>query len=289
MSKIDFNRAEQALKSEIKSITLEIHPMNTQATAPVAEAAPVKKTDEQIKQEAIAKSKAEFQKVLDNPEHTISDFVKLAKDKHMDSEFVRLFEDFGDSINKRITPPDADADFNQLTAQLAAAKTLEDRLKFTLQIQDVVKSSGTQYDEIRKHTADLSDEDFFFAHADRIQRLVDSQIIDVLKRSQRAVLKFKRAETAEGAAAKPKKAKETVSFTFKGIDYKDISTATQASLSGHLLTISKETGLPTKKAIFEVIKDPAKAKKMGFTNVKLQKIEQPAPTPTPTIPETAGA
>ena len=249
--------------------------MTTEATTPAVENnTPVVSSEEQ-----------NVQAVLTDENASIKDFVKLANAKLYDLNFVHTLEDIAENIALRITPQDADADFNQLTAQLASAKTLEDRLKFALQIQDVVKQSGTQFDEIKKLTADLSDDDFYFAHADRIQRLVESEIVNVLKKNRTAVLKSKRAPKT-GVEEKPKKAKETVSFTFKGIDYKDISTATQASLSGHLLTISKETGLPTKKAIFEVIKDPAKAKKMGFTNVKLQTIAPPAVT---TTPDTAGA
>jgi hypothetical protein len=247
--------------------------MTTEATTPAVENV---STDEQV-----------LQSVLTDENASIKDFVNLANasNKIYDLNFVTLLEDLADSIAKKITPPNQDNVLQELTEKLLAAKSTEDRLKFSLQLQDEINKSGQQFEEIKKLTADLSDEDFFYAHADRIQRLVDSEIVGFLKRSQRAVLKFKRAERPEGVADKPKKAKETVSFTFKGKDYKDIKTAAQGAISGDLAVIAKATGLATRKEIFAAIKDPAQAKKLGFTNVKLQTIAPPVVTTTPDTAE----
>lgn len=250
--------------------------MNTQATTPAVENAPIVSSDEQ-----------NVQAVLTDENASIKDFVKLANSKLYDLNFVHALEDIADNISTRITPPDADADFNELTTQLAAAKTLDERLKLTLQIQDVVNKSGTQFDEIKKLTANLSDDDFYFAHADRIQKLVESEIVMFLKKNRNAVLKIKRApKTGDAEPAKEQKAKEYLSFTFKGTDYKDISTAPQGSIKGELVTVSKALNMKTKKEIFAVIKDPAQAKKHGFTNVKAQTI---APPVVATTPDTAEA
>lgn len=198
--------------------------------------------------------------VLESTNPSINDFVGLAKQGFYDTNFVNLLQDFADNVAKKMEPKDYDAEIAALQNELLATKDLTKRFGVMEAITNLMNEQASQGSEIRTKLEGVSFAEIAVAYSKDIQALVDGVVLDFLKRSPTAVLKFKRSPkdgTATTTSAGPV---ENITFEVKGVTH--TVKAGKGRLNSEILVIAeehakavKDEAAKTKPVFIQALKD----------------------------------
>ncbi len=216
----------------------------TETTAVETTAAPAVNTEVEI-----------LKSVQENPNASINDYVGLAKQGLYDTNFVSLLQDVADKVALKMEPKNYDAEIQGLQAELLATKDLTKRFGLMEEITNLMKQQANEGSEIRGRLSGVPFHEVAVAYAAEIQALVDSVVLDFLKKGQTATLKFKRAPKDGVVKVKAESAPaETITFEVKGVSH--VIKAGKGRLSSELAAIADEHA--------KAVKDEEAAKKPNF-------------------------
>lgn len=191
------------------------------------------------------------QVVLDNENATIADFEELANKGHYNFDFVIVMQNIADNVARKMEPKNYDAEIGKLQVELLKTKEIEGRFGIMEEITNLMKEQQGEGSEIRNRLSGVGFHEIAVAYAKDIQNLVDSVVIDQLRKSQNAVLKFKRGTKGAAVDKADKKAGPTVVIDFKG----------------EKVSIAEGRG-PIPKVLSEIVAQFAKEGKLEIKGIK---------------------
>ncbi|HFQ5875976.1 TPA: hypothetical protein ACJXXT_000240 [Pseudomonas aeruginosa] len=230
--------------------------MNTATNAAVETANTNVNVEGQEGNEASANTELNVVKgVHDDPKATIADYSKLALAGLYDKGFVYLLEDMSKDIAILMEPKNYDAEIGSLQNELLATKDLTKRFGIMEAITKLMNEQAAQGSEIRTKLEGVPFHEIAVAYASDIRALVESVMVDHLKRGQATVVKSKRlpkdGSTTTASNAGPT---ENVTFEVKGVSY--TVKAGKGRLNSDILVIAEEHA--------KAVKDPEAQKKPNF-------------------------
>lgn len=158
--------------------------------------------------------------VQEDPNASFADFVNLADQGFYDASFVNTLQDIADKVARKMEPKNYDAEIGNLQTELLATKDISTRFGIMEKITQLMNEQQGEGSEIRTRLHGVSFHEIAVAYAKDIQQMVDSVVIDMLKKGQYQVLKTKRAPKDGVVKAKADTAPaEQITFEIKGATY----------------------------------------------------------------------
>ncbi len=159
-----------------------------------------------------------IQALIDKPNASIDDFVEIKDAGLYDAEFLTVLEDIAHNVAAKMEPKNYDAEIESLQKELLATKDVAKRFGIMEEITNLMKEQQNQGSDIRNRLAGVPFHEIAVAYAKDIEALVDSVIIEQLKKGFNVVLKHKRGPKTAGKA-KTSTASETITFTYDNKEY----------------------------------------------------------------------
>lgn len=159
------------------------------------------------------------QAVIEDKNASIQDFVNLSKDGLFDTNFVNLLQDIADKVAMKMEPKNYDAEIAELQNELLATKELDKRFGIMEEITNLMKEQQNQGSDIRNRLSGVPFHEIAVAYAKDIEALVDSVVIEQLKKGQNVVLKYKRGTKPATGKKNTSTASETITFTYDKQEY----------------------------------------------------------------------
>lgn len=194
--------------------------------------------------------------VQEDPKATIADYVKLSEAGLYDKGFVYLLEDMSKDIATLMEPKNYDAEIGALQTELLASKDLTKRFGIIEAITNLMNEQAAQGSEIRTKLEGVPFHEIAVAYAGDILALVESVMVDHLKRGQSTVVKSKRTPrtgTTSGPAT-PAAPAEQITFEYKGATH--TVKAGKGRLNSDILVIAEDHA--------KAVKDGEAQKKPNF-------------------------
>jgi len=158
------------------------------------------------------------QAVIEDNNASIQDFVNLSKDGLFDTNFVNLLQDIADKVAMKMEPKNYDAEIAKLQTELLATKELDKRFGIMEEITNLMKEQQNQGSDIRNRLSGVPFHEIAVAYAKDIEALVDSVVIEQLKKGQNVVMKTKRG-TKAATGTKTPSTSESITFTYENKEY----------------------------------------------------------------------
>lgn len=194
--------------------------------------------------------------VHDNPNADINEYVKLAKNGFYDTSFVNVLHDIADNVAKKMEPKDYDSEIGALQKELLATKDLTKRFGIMEAITTLMNQQAGEGSEIRTKLEGVPFHEIAVAYSKDIQALVDSVVIDQLRKGQYIVLKSKRApkDVTTSGPTTPAAPAEQITFEYKGATH--TVKAGKGRLNSDILVIAEDHA--------KAVKDGEAQKKPNF-------------------------
>lgn len=198
--------------------------------------------------------------VMQKEKPTFEDFQDLVAKNLYDGSFYEVMHNLADAVALKMEPKNYDEEIGKLQSELLATKDLTKRFGVMEAITNLMNEQASQGSEIRTKLEGVSFAEIAVAYSKDIQALVDGVVLDFLKRSPTAVLKFKRSPkdgTATTTSAGPV---ETITFEVKGVTH--TVKAGKGRLNSEILVIAeehakavKDEAAKTKPVFIQALKD----------------------------------
>lgn len=185
---------------------------------------------------------------------TIADYSELAQAGLYDKGFVYLLEDVSKDIATMMEPKNYDAEIGSLQTELLATKDLTKRFGIMEAITKLMNEQAAQGSEIRTKLEGVPFHEIAVAYAGDIQALIETVMVDHLKRGQSTVVKSKRLPKDGSTATSTAGPTENITFEVKGVSY--TVKAGKGRLNSEILVIAEEHA--------KAVKDPEAQKKPVF-------------------------
>lgn len=185
---------------------------------------------------------------------TIADYTELAQAGLYDKGFVYLLEDVSKDIATLMEPKNYDAEIGSLQTELLATKDLTKRFGIMEAITKLMNEQAAQGSEIRTKLEGVPFHEIAVAYAGDIQALIETVMVDHLKRGQSTVVKSKRLPKDGSTATSTAGPTENITFEVKGVSY--TVKAGKGRLNSEILVIAEEHA--------KAVKDPEAQKKPVF-------------------------
>lgn len=193
--------------------------------------------------------------IQEDPNATFFDYVSLAKQGFYDTAFVNALHDIADKVALKMEPKNYDFEISELQNEMLATKDISKRFGIMEQITQLMNEQQGQGSEIRNRLSGISFKDIAIAYSKDIQAMVDSVVLDILKRGQYQVLKTRRAPKDGSMSLKsPAAPAEQITFELKGETY--TFKAGKGRLNNELTDIATEYA--------KSVNDPEASKKPNF-------------------------
>lgn len=193
--------------------------------------------------------------IQEDPNATFFDYVSLAKQGFYDTAFVNALHDIADKVALKMEPKNYDFEISELQNEMLATKDISKRFGIMEQITQLMNEQQGQGSEIRNRLSGISFKDIAIAYSKDIQVMVDSVVLDILKRGQYQVLKTRRAPKDGSMSLKsPAAPAEQITFELKGETY--TFKAGKGRLNNELTDIATEYA--------KSVNDPEASKKPNF-------------------------
>lgn len=193
--------------------------------------------------------------IQEDPNATFFDYVSLAKQGFYDTAFVNALHDIADKVALKMEPKNYDFEISELQNEMLATKDISKRFGIMEQITQLMNEQQGQGSEIRNRLSGISFKDIAIAYSKDIQAMVDSVVLDILKRGQYQVLKTRRAPKDGSMRANTVSAPvEEITFELKGETH--TFKAGKGRLNNELTAIATEYA--------KSVNDPEASKKPNF-------------------------
>lgn len=186
---------------------------------------------------------------------TIADYSELAQAGLYDKGFVYLLEDVSKDIATLMEPKNYDAEIGSLQTELLATKDLTKRFGIMEAITKLMNEQAAQGSEIRTKLEGVPFHEIAVAYAGDIQALIETVMVDHLKRGQSTVVKSKRLpKDGTVKAASTAGPVENITFEVKGVTH--TIKAGKGRLTTEIAAVAEEHA--------KAVKDPEAVKKPNF-------------------------
>lgn len=199
---------------------------------------------------------SEMEKVKQNPNATIQDFVELANKGLIDKGFVFVIQDIARDIAAVNTPENVDAELEKIHKELMAEKDNTKRLSIMLRQQELINKQMNSGSDVRNRLTGIDFSEIANAYAAEINQMIEMVLVkEFLAKAENYTLKeVKRRKNGVVKVKADAAPSEQITFEAKGKTF--VIKAGKGRLSSELLEVATEHA--------KAVKDEEAQKKPNF-------------------------